>query len=108
MSYVGILTTGLTFGFFKNTLDSSLSAIEVQLCIQDAADQDIQIDFVDGFGILQHSVAVLRSGTLHSSTILTNPVLWASGTSWSLKVLAAGSSDAPGQNLSARIVLLPA
>lgn len=97
---VGDLSPDAAFGYFKVPSTGSVILREIQLCLQDAADDDVRIDIVNGSGAEQKRIATLSASSNHSTTILSSPLTMNRGTVWSFKVLQCGSEAAPGQNLT--------
>lgn len=97
---VGDLSEGVVFGYLKIPAKRSASLIELQLSVQDGADQNIAVDVINGSGVRQNRVATLGSGSTHSVTILNTPLKLTSGTVWKMKITGCGTNSAPGQNIT--------
>lgn len=105
MQQVGALEAGDIFGYFKVSAGLTLSLSEIQLCLQNAANANVQIDVVNGSNVVQERVAVILSGNKTGATVLSTPLRMNAGTVWKLKVLACGTGSTPGENLTARLIL---
>ncbi len=97
---VGDLSEGAVFGYLKIPTKRNASLIELQVSMQDAADQSVAVDVINGSGTRQNRVATIGSGSTHSVTILDAPLKLTSGTVWKMKLTACGTSAAPGQNIT--------
>lgn len=98
---IGTLQQDTIFGYFKVPAGKSAILYEIQLSVQDVADQNISIDICNGSGAAQGRVATLTSGGQRSTYVLQNPLKMSSRSVWMMKVTGCGTSSAPGQNLTA-------
>jgi hypothetical protein len=98
---IGTLSTDATFGYFKVPSGKTVMMHEIQLCLQDSADQTVSIDVINGSGAAQGRVATLAPGILRSTFVFPNPIKMTSRSIWSMRILGCGTSSAPGQNLTA-------
>lgn len=99
-SLVGDLRVGVTFGYIKIPSRRNASLLELQISVQDAANQAITVDLVNGSGAVQGRAATLTSGSRTSTTILDAPLRLGAGSVWRMKVTGCGTDSSPGQNIT--------
>ena len=104
MQQIGQLEEGQVFGYFKVSAGLSFFLTEIQMNLQTTSNRIVSVDVVNGSGLEQGRVAIIRESSRTGSTVLPSPLKLTAGTVWSLKVIQAGTSS-PGENLSARLVL---
>lgn len=97
---MGDIYSGAILGYFKVPAGKSAVMREIQVIIQDVADQAIIVDVVNGSNIPQARSASLAAGLKHLSFTFATPLVMSSRSIWSMKVLNCGTSSAPGTNLT--------
>ncbi len=98
---VGDLVAGTTFGLFVAPFDQGATAESLQASIQDVADQDVIIDFINGSGTEQNRRLTIKAGNKTASVRFSTPLIMGAGTNWQMKIIQAGTSSARGQNINA-------
>lgn len=97
---IGNLSTNAIFGYFKVPIGKTAVMHEMQIVVQDTADQPITIDVVNGSGAAQERAGTLSTGGSHTTFVFPTPLKMVSRSIWSMKVLGCGTSGASGQNLT--------
>lgn len=97
---VGNLAVNSVFGYFKVPIGKTAVMHEIQIVVQDAADQPITVDVVNGSGVAQGRSGTLSVGGLHTTFVFPTPLRMVGRSIWSMKVLGCGTSGASGQNLT--------
>lgn len=97
---VGNLAVNAVFGYFKVPVGKTAVMHEMQIVVQDVADQPITIDVVNGSGSVQNRVGTLSTGGTQTTFVFPTPLKMVGRSVWSMKVLGCGTSGASGQNLT--------